>query len=50
MIFLGENDLLIEQNKDNTKKTDEAKMISGTGMLWHNKLMNIWRSTSLLTN
>jgi hypothetical protein len=50
MIFLGEKDLLVEQNKDNTRKTDEAKMIPGTGMLWNNKLMNIWRSTGLLSN
>jgi hypothetical protein len=50
MIFLGEKDLLIEQNKDNAGKTDEATMTSGTGMLWNNKLMNIWRSTGLLSN
>ena len=50
MIFLGEKDLLIEQNKDNARKTDEAKMITGSGKLWNNKLMNIWRSTWLLSN
>jgi hypothetical protein len=50
MIFLGEKDLQIEQNKDNAGKTDEAKMISGTGMLRNNKLMNIWRSTGLMSN
>jgi hypothetical protein len=33
MTFLGEKDLLIEQNKDNTRMNVEAKMKSGTGML-----------------
>jgi hypothetical protein len=50
MIFLGKKDLLIEEKKENYRKTDETKMVSETGMLWHNKLMNIWRSTSLLSN
>jgi hypothetical protein len=26
VIFLGDKDLLIEQNKDNTRKNDEAKI------------------------
>ena len=50
MIFLGEKGLLIEQNKDSTRKTNEAKKLSGNGALWNIKLMNIWRSTGLLFN
>jgi hypothetical protein len=41
---------MIEQNNDNARKTEEAKMVSGNGVLWNNKLMNIWRSTRLLSN
>jgi hypothetical protein len=50
MIFLGEKNLLIEQNKDNLGRTDKVTMISETAMLWTNKLVNNWRSTGLLSN